>query len=164
LHTFFDEIDALVTKRGGESERVVMERMASQFFNELDSLTDLSQVIVVGATNREDLLDPALLRAGRFDFVLNFPVPDQKERLEIFQIHTREKPLSPDVDLVELAKCTEGMVGSHIEFICKRATMLAIAELINDPERKKSRKLTVSATYFNAALKEVQEKEGLLKC
>lgn len=161
---FFDEIDALVTKRGVESEGGVMGRMASQFFNELDSLSDLSQVIVIGATNREDLLDPALLRTGRFDFVFKFPFPDEKDRLEIFQVHTRGKPLSADVDLAELAKCTEGMVGSHIEFICKRATMIAIAELINDPQKIRQRKLTVSATHFNLALKEVKEKEGLLLC
>ena len=68
--------------------------MASQFFNELDNLSDLSQVIVLGATNREDLLDPTLMRAGRLDYVLQFPVPDEKDRFEIFQVHTQEKPLA----------------------------------------------------------------------
>jgi transitional endoplasmic reticulum ATPase len=138
--------------------------MVSQFFNELDNLSDLSQVIVLGATNREDLLDPALMRAGRLDYVLKFPIPDQKGRLEIFQIHTREKPLGRDVDLGELAKLTEGMAGSHIAFITQRATMLAIAELINDPEKSESRKLLVAASHFNAALKEIQEKEGFSSC
>jgi transitional endoplasmic reticulum ATPase len=138
--------------------------MVSQFFNELDNLSDLSQVIVLGATNREDLLDPALMRAGRLDYVLKFPIPDQKGRLEIFQIHTREKPLGRDVDLAELAKLTEGMAGSHIAFITQRATMLAIAELINDPEKSESRKLLVAASHFNAALKEIQEKEGFSSC
>ena len=70
-----------------------MERIASQFFNELDNLSDLSQVIVLGATNREDLLDPALTRAGRLDYILRFPLPDEKDRLEIFQVHTAGKAL-----------------------------------------------------------------------
>jgi len=161
---FFDEIDALVTTRGYGSEGGAVERMVSQFFNELDNLSDLSQVIVLGATNREDLLDPALMRAGRLDYVLRFPIPDEEERLEIFQVHTRERPLSDGVNLVELARHTAGMVGSHIASISKRATMLAIAELINDPEKNKSRKLLVAASHFNAALKEIQEKEEFSSC
>jgi transitional endoplasmic reticulum ATPase len=161
---FFDEIDALVTKRGCGSEGGAVERVVSQFFNELDNLSDLSQVIVLGATNREDLPDPALMRAGRLDYVLKFPIPDATERLEIFQVHTRERPLANDVNLEELARRTEGMAGSHIAFISQRATMLAIAELINDPEKSKSGRLLVAASHFNAALKEIQEKEGYSSC
>jgi transitional endoplasmic reticulum ATPase len=157
---FFDEIDALVTIRGHGGEGGSAERMASQFFNELDNLSDLSQVIVLGATNREDLLDPALMRAGRLDYILPFPNPDEEARLEIFQVHTQERPLSDDINLRELAIQTEGMAGSHIAFIVKRATMLAISELIHDPQKNKSRKLLVSTSHFNMALKEVREKEG----
>jgi transitional endoplasmic reticulum ATPase len=157
---FFDEIDALVTTRGYGSEGGAVERMASQFFNELDNLSDLSQVIVLGATNREDLLDPALMRAGRLDYILKFPIPDEKERLEIFRVHTKERPLADDVNLAGLAKSTAGMAGSHIAFIARRATMLAIGELIQDPDRSKSKKLLVTASHFEEALKEVQEKEG----
>ena len=133
---FFDEIDALVTNRGHGSDGGAVERMASQFFNELDNLSDLSQVIVLGATNREDLLDPALMRAGRLDYILKFPVPDLEERLEIFRVHTQERPLDDDVNLAELARHTAGMAGSHIAFIARRATMLAIGELIQDPDKK----------------------------
>ena len=161
---FFDEIDALVTTRGYGSEGGAVERMVSQFFNELDNLSDLSQVIVLGATNREDLLDPALMRAGRLDYVLRFPIPDEEERLEIFQVHTRERPLSDGVNLVELARHTAGMVGSHIASISKRATMLAIAELINDPQKNRPKELRVAPSHFNAALKEVQGKEGFSSC
>jgi transitional endoplasmic reticulum ATPase len=162
---FFDEIDALVTIRGHGNEGGAVERMASQFFNEFDNLSDLSQVIVLGATNREDLLDPALMRAGRLDYVLRFPIPDEEDRLEIFKVHTRERPLSDDVSLVELARHTSGMAGSHIAFIAQRATMLAIVELINDPEKKEqSRMLRVAPSHFNAALKEIQEKEGFSPC
>lgn len=157
---FFDEIDALVTRRGISSESGAVERVASQFFNELDRLSDLSQVIVLGATNREDLIDPALLRAGRLDFVLRFPVPDEKERLEIFKVHTKEKPLSADVDLGELSRETEGMVGSDIASICKRAAMLAIADLIHSSREESAEKLSVSVAYFRAAAGEVRKKNG----
>jgi transitional endoplasmic reticulum ATPase len=157
---FFDEIDALVTTRSYGSEGGAVERMASQFFNELDNLSDLSQVIVLGATNREDLLDPALMRAGRLDYILKFPMPDEEERLEIFRVHTQERPLGDDVNLAELAKRTAGMAGSHIAFIARRATMLAIGELIHDSDKSKSRKLLVTAFHLEEALKEVQEKEG----
>jgi transitional endoplasmic reticulum ATPase len=161
---FFDEIDALVTTRGYGSEGGAVERMASQFFNEMDNLSDLSQVIVLGATNREDLLDPALMRAGRLDYVLKFPIPDEAERFEIFQVHTKGRPLANDVNLAELAKGTAGMAGSHIAFVAQRATMLAIAELINDPQKSGSKELLVAACHFNAALKEIQEKEGFSSC
>lgn len=156
---FFDEIDALVTTRGYGSEGGAVERMASQFFNELDNLSDLSQVIVLGATNREDLLDPALMRAGRLDYILKFPIPDEEERLEIFRVHTIERPLADDVNLAELAKRTAGMAGSHIAFIARRATMLAIGELIHDSDKGKSKKLLVTASHLEEALKEVLEKE-----
>jgi len=157
---FFDEIDALVTTRGYGSEGGSVERMASQFFNELDNLSDLSQVIVLGATNREDLLDPALMRAGRLDYILKFPIPDEEERLEIFRVHTKERPLADDVNLAELAKRTAGMAGSHIAFIARRATMQAIGELIHHSGKGNSRKLLVTASHFEEALKEVQEKGG----
>ena len=157
---FFDEIDALVTTRGLTSDGGAAERVASQFFNELDNLSDLSQVIILGATNREDLLDPTLMRAGRLDAVLTFPIPDEKDRLEIFQIHTREKPLGGDVDLGEFAEGTEGMVGSQIAVICRSATMMAIAELIHGAERKPSSELQIRAFHFREAIKSLQKKEG----
>ena len=154
---FFDEIDALAPRRGAESDSGAVERMASQFFNELDALSDLSQVIVIGATNREDLLDPALTRPGRLDFILRFQIPDEKERLEIFQINTKGRPLGKDVDLKDLARKTEGMVGSSINFICKRAVMLAITEIIHGKKKKIPASLLVSAAHFKAALQELQE-------
>jgi transitional endoplasmic reticulum ATPase len=154
---FFDEIDALAPKRGAETDTGAVERMASQFFNELDSLSDLSQVVVIGATNREDLLDPALTRPGRLDYILKFHVPNEKERLEIFRINTIGRPLCSDVDLEGLAAKTEGMVGSHINFICKRAVMLAIAEIIHSRQEKTKGELLVSSVHFNNALQELQE-------
>jgi transitional endoplasmic reticulum ATPase len=90
---FFDEIDALIPKRGMVSEGGVSERVASQFFNELDNLSDVAQVVTLAATNRIELIDPTLLRAGRLDFHLEFPIPNREERLAIFKVHTNGKPL-----------------------------------------------------------------------
>jgi transitional endoplasmic reticulum ATPase len=161
---FFDEIDALVTTRGAGNEVGTMERVATQFFSELDKLSDLSEVIVLGATNREDLLDPALIRAGRLDFVLPFGVPDKDERIEIFKVHTSEKPIHPDTDLAELAAETEGMVGSDISYICKRATMLAIAERISRPGKAIQGSLSISANHFKTAISELRVKRGKATC
>jgi len=154
----------LITTRGSSSEVGTMERVATQFFNELDKLSDLSEVIVLGATNREDLLDPALTRAGRLDFVIPFRMPEQDERLDIFKVHTSEKPVHPDTDLAELAGLTEGMVGSDIAYICKRATMLAIAKRINRPGGPVHGKLSISAANFKTAIIEVRVKKGGATC
>jgi transitional endoplasmic reticulum ATPase len=161
---FFDEIDALAPKRGADTGSGAIERVASQFFNELDSLSDLSQVIVIGATNREDLLDPALVRPGRLDYILNFYAPDERERLEIFRIHTQGRPLGGDVDLGVLASITEGLVGSHIAFLCKRATMLAIAGLIHEQQGKNHEKLSVSAAHFKTAIEELRKSDEARPC
>ncbi len=124
---FFDEIDAIVPKRGSAgTEAHVTERVISQFLSEMDGIEELKGVVVLAATNRLDLIDPALLRSGRFDLLLELPVPDEDTRHEIFKIHTRGKPLDKDVDLRKLAKGTEGRAGADIEFICRRASMLAI--------------------------------------
>ena len=161
---FFDEIDALVPNRCLGSNEGATDRVASQFFNELDNLSDHSQVIVLGATNREDLLDPALMRAGRLDYVLQFPVPDEKERLEMFQVHTRERPLSRDVNMMELAKSTEGMVGSQIAFICKSAAMMAISELIDSPEEKPSTERLIAARHFIEVVRTIEKKKEFPAC
>ncbi len=155
---FFDEIDALVARRGASSEvgGGAPERVASQFFNELDTLSDLSEVIILGATNRQDLLDPSLMRAGRLDFVLPFPVPDEAARLEILKIHTKDRPLSAEVDLQELAGETAGMAGSDLAYICKRAAILAIGDVISLPGESRRMGLSVSVGHFRAAISEVQ--------
>jgi transitional endoplasmic reticulum ATPase len=157
---FFDEIDALIMARGLVTDSGAVERIASQFFNELDSLTDLSQVIVLGATNREELLDPALMRTGRLDYILKFSVPDEKDRLEIFQVHTRERPLGDDVDLVELAKTTEGMVGSQIASICRNAALMAVKEMIHLAEKKSFSRLLIRSMHFKEAIRSVRISEG----
>jgi transitional endoplasmic reticulum ATPase len=149
---FFDEIDALIPTRGNISEGGVSERVASQFFNELDNLSDVAQVITLAATNRIELIDPALLRAGRLDFHLEFPIPNREERLAIFNVHTNEKPLSPDVDFAELVNETDGLVGSKIASICRQATMMAIAELIHKSGRNRPNNLLVKHAHFTTAI------------
>jgi transitional endoplasmic reticulum ATPase len=150
---FFDEIDALGMSRNATLEASsTVERVSTQFFNELDNLSDHSQVIVLGASNREEFLDPALTRAGRLDCILRFPIPDEKDRLEIFKVHTGERPLHNDVNINDLVLLTDGMVGSQISFICRSAAMMAISERINSSGNPPA-KLIISARNFHDAIK-----------
>lgn len=128
---FLDEVDSIVPKRVSDSSGAnVTDRVISQFLTEMDGIEDLKGVVVLAATNRIDLIDPALLRSGRFDLMFEMPIPDEKTREQIFTIHTASKPLAKDVNLTKLAKSTEGLVGADIEFICRKASMIAIRELI----------------------------------
>lgn len=128
---FFDEIDALIPARGRNGDSQVTERVISQFLTELDGIEELKGVTVLAATNRPDIIDPALLRAGRFDIQIELPVPDQHARRDILAIHTRGKPLASDVDLDYLATATGDLVGADLEAICRHAAMLAIREFVN---------------------------------
>ncbi len=127
---FFDELDALAPRRGFGDASGVAERVISQLLTELDGIEELRGVVVLAATNRLDMVDPALLRPGRFDLLIQLPLPDATARLEIFRAHTRGKPLAEDVDLALLARETEGLTGADIEAICRRASMLAIREYL----------------------------------
>jgi len=126
----------------------------------MDGIEELKGVVVLAATNRLDLVDPAILRSGRFDILFELPKPDEKTRVEIFTIHTKNKPLAKEVDLKELAGKTEGKVGSDIEFICRKASMLAIREYIENqkslPDRQTGKnqnlELKISKRHFEEAL------------
>jgi transitional endoplasmic reticulum ATPase len=122
---FFDEIDALAPRRSG-SDSQVTERVVSQLLTEIDGIEVLKGVVVVASTNRMDLLDPALLRPGRFDLLVELPLPDRVARLAILQIHTRHMPLADPACLGALADQTEGLSGADLESLCRRAAMLAI--------------------------------------
>ncbi|GFP26771.1 transitional endoplasmic reticulum ATPase [Candidatus Hakubella thermalkaliphila] len=151
---FFDEIDALVPVRSaGVGDSHVTERVISQFLTELDGIEELKGVVVLAATNRLDIIDPALLRAGRFDFLLELPIPDERVRLEIFKVHTRGKPLAKDVHLETLANATSGFVGSDIESICRKASMLAIREFLDQKPQGDYTKFKIAARHFDEALK-----------
>ena len=129
---FFDEIDAIAPRKdSGFGDSHVTERVISQLLTEMDGLENLRGVVVIAATNRPDLLDPALLRPGRFDRILEVPVPDKETRLKILKIHTRNMPLAEDVNLEKLAEITEGYVGADIEALCREAALTALREDIN---------------------------------
>ena len=130
---FFDEIDALAPVRA-ITDRNGTDRLVSQLLLELDSLMDSANVIVVAATNRPDMVDPALMRPGRFDYIVELPLPNKAERLEIFKIHTAKMSLADGVDLDELTISTEGAVGSDIEAICKHAALSAMKRYVSDPQ------------------------------
>jgi len=154
---FFDELDSLTPLRGSGDSTHVSERVVSQFLTEMDGIEDLKGVVVLGASNRPDMIDPALLRAGRFDVVLELPVPNRAARLAIFQVHIRGKPLAPDVDLEALADQSEGLVGADIETIGRQASMLAIREFLeqNEGQSMDPTRFQISMRHFRAALQEV---------
>ncbi len=144
---FFDEIDSLCPRRGMSStDSGVTERIVNQMLTEMDGMEELYNVVIIGATNRPDRLDSALLRPGRFDRVILTPVPDEKSRLEILKIHTKKVPLR-DVDLKELAKKTEGYSGADLESLVREAAMMALR---NDMKAK-----YVEKKHFDMALKRV---------
>jgi transitional endoplasmic reticulum ATPase len=129
---FFDEIDALLPHRGSDSS-VVGDRVIAQFLAEMDGVEELRGVLVMGATNRLDLIDPAVLRPGRFDLLLKLPLPDLSARREIFQVHLRGKPLAKDIDCAELARRTDGASAADIAGACTRAALAAVRRVITSP-------------------------------
>jgi transitional endoplasmic reticulum ATPase len=146
---FLDEIDAIARMRGGISgDSGVMERVVNQLLTSMDGLESLEGVVVLGATNRPDMLDPALLRAGRFDRLLLIPVPDRDARLEILTVHTKNMPLAKDVHLEELAEELEGYSGADIQSLCREAGVLAMKE------KKKKKKVTLQ--HFHEAQESVR--------
>ena len=129
---FFDEIDALLPHRGSDGG-VVGDRVIAQFLAEMDGVEELRGVLVMGATNRLDLIDPAVLRPGRFDLVLKLPLPDLPARREIFQVHLRGKPLAKDIDCAALARRTDGVSAADIAGACTRAALAAVRRVITTP-------------------------------
>ena len=159
---FMDEIDSIAPARGGGfGDSHVTERVISQILTELDGLEELRDVVVIAATNRPDIIDPALLRPGRFDKLLYVPLPDLEARKEIFKIHTERKPLTADVEITKLAEATEGYTGADIAAICNTAVMLAIREHMDkykseEEIKKKAKELKISMKHFEEALKKVK--------
>ncbi len=156
---FFDEIDSIAPARGFRHDTSgVTDRIVNQLLTEMDGIIPLSNVVVIGATNRPDILDPALLRPGRFDRLIYVPPPDKEARKEIFKIHTRNMPLAEDVDLDKLAEITEGYTGADIEAVCREAAMIAL--------REKFEVRPISMKHFEEALKSIPPsltREDILK-
>jgi len=146
---FFDEIDAIAPRRGaGSEDSHVTERVVNQLLTEMDGLQELTDIVIVGATNRPDILDTSLLRPGRFDRIILTPVPDKRTRKEIFKVHTKGMPLDKDVNVAELVEKTDGYVGADIESIAREAAIFALRE---DMKAK-----TIKMNHFEKALEKVK--------
>ena len=136
---FFDEFDSLVPRRGmGFADSGVTERVISQLLTDMDGIVTLQDVVVLAATNRPDIVDPAVLRPGRFDRLIYVPEPDEKSRLEIFKIYTKDMPLTNDVDVVNLAKISKGYSGADIQALCREAALNALRGDMNAKEVRTS--------------------------
>jgi len=158
---FFDEIDSIVPPRGRDLGTNVTERVVSQILVELDGLDALKDVVVVAATNRPDMVDPALMRPGRIDRMLYIPEPDLEARKAIIRIHTRGKPLGPDLDMDRLAEQMEGYNGADIAATCSAASMAAINEHLakyRDPKEAAEHKgeLIITMGHFTRAFEKVK--------
>jgi transitional endoplasmic reticulum ATPase len=159
---FFDEMDAIAPSRGSSlGDSGVTERMVSQILTELDGLEELRDVVVMGATNRADMVDTALIRPGRFDRMLYVPSPDLEARKEIIRIHTRGMPLAVDVSVDKLAEQTETYTGAEISALCSAASIVAIKEYVEahpDPDDAKKHKeeLKVYNRHFEEAFNKVK--------
>ena len=155
---FFDEIDSFAGKRGVDSGTKVTERVLKSVVAEMDGLEDLNNIVVIGATNRPDMLDPAILRPGRFDKILLVGAPEEKGRLNILEIHTRKMPIGDGKKLLaperkeailkDLSKKTEGYTGADLEALTREAAMLALRESIDAK--------FVLEEHFNEAMKKIK--------
>jgi len=145
---FFDEIDSIAPARGFRHDSGVTDRIVNQLLAELDGIQTLKNVVVIGATNRADIIDSALLRPGRFDRIIYVPPPDKKARYEILKVHTRKVPLDKDVDLLRIAELTAGYSGADLEALVREAVVLAL--------RDKFEARPVSMRYFLKALEIVK--------
>ncbi len=156
---FFDEIDAIASKRGsGAGDSQVGERVVSQLLTELDGLEELEDVVVVAATNRPDLIDDALTRAGRIERQIEVGVPDETTRREILAIHTRDRPLADTVDLDAMAAATDGVVGADLAALCREAATGAVREhVLAETEGTPTpvEAIVLTGAHFDAALDEL---------
>ncbi|MCU0860613.1 MAG: AAA family ATPase, partial [Thermoplasmata archaeon] len=156
---FLDEIDAIAPVRGTASDSGVTERVISQLLTEMDGLEQLHNVVVIAATNRPDILDPALMRPGRFDRLVYIGPPDLEARKEILRIHAKGRPLDDDVDLDKLAAKMENFTGAEIAAVANEAVMLSIRDYVlegGDVSEDKIKDRKVGAKYFEKAMENVQ--------
>jgi len=156
---FFDEIDALVPARSaGGSDAHVAERVLSQFLTELDGVEELKGVLVLGATNRPDMLDPAILRPGRFDEIVDIALPDEESRRLIFEVHLRNKPLAPGISASDLAAGTDGFSGADIQGVCAKAALRAVRRAVTSKieHPQEEAPVTILPDDLETALKEAK--------
>lgn len=157
---FLDEIDAIAPSRSsGTSDSHVTERVVSQILTEIDGLEELHNVVVIGATNRLDIVDSALLRPGRFDRIIEVPMPDAKGRESIFKIHTKKKPLAENIDFTKLVEYTDGFSGAEVASVCNRAAMTAIKRFVNNKE-KSVKSIKITQEDFVNAINKIRPKKA----
>lgn len=155
---FMDEIDSITGTRGGGEDSKVTERVISQMLTEMDGLEALNDVVVIAATNRPDIVDPALLRPGRFDKSIYIGLPDLEARKSILKIHAKGKPLDEDVDFDEIAKKTEEYSGADLAAVVNEAVMLAVKEIVESgeiPSDEELAKKRIGMDYFHKALEAI---------
>ncbi|TFH43504.1 MAG: AAA family ATPase, partial [ANME-2 cluster archaeon] len=158
---FFDEVDSIAPHRGTGFDNHVTERVISQILTEMDGMEELKDVLVIAATNRPDMIEPALLRPGRLDRLVYVTPPDAEARKAIFRIHLNKKPINKNVDLNELSMMTEGYVGADIEAICREASILALREMIEpgmdrETVKERSNSITITMDHFDKAMTRVK--------
>lgn len=151
---FFDEIDALAPVRMESSINRVSERVVSQLLTEMDGIEELRGVFIVAATNRIDMIDPALLRSGRFDAFIEIPDPDEKALLEILKVHTRGKPLAKNLNLKKIASQIIGFTGADVELLCNRASLISIRDHLS----KRDGTIKINQNHFDMAIQEIKTK------
>ncbi|RMW37789.1 MAG: AAA family ATPase [Nitrosopumilus sp.] len=163
---FFDEIDSIAPIRGAGGETAVTERVVSQLLTELDGMENMHGVVVLAATNRADMIDPALLRPGRFDKIIQVPNPDKDSRKRILEINAEKIPMGDDVDMEKIAEITDGMSGADTSSIANTAVSLVIHEFLDKhPDVKDVEKSSIEAKvtmkHFEEAVKKVREQKDL---
>ena len=155
---FFDEIDAIAPARGNSvGDGQIGDRMVGQLLLEFDALDEAAGVVVLAATNRPDLVDPALMRPGRFDLVIDLPAPDRDARLAILNVQCRNTPLGSAVDLGTLADGTDGLTGADLVALCQRAKMRAIGASIEGQPGQDFAPFSIDAGHFDAAHREIRQ-------
>jgi len=158
---FFDEIDSIAPVRGLGGDSLVTERVVSQLLTELDGIHTLNGVVTIAATNRSDMIDPALLRPGRFDRIVYVPLPDKKTRKKIIEIHSSDKPISKDIDFEKIAELTEGFSGADVSSVVNTAVSLVLHEYLqkyNTPEdaAKHASEAHVTMKHFEDAIRKIK--------
>ena len=162
---FFDEIDSIAPTRGMGGDSMVTERVVSQLLTELDGIQALSGVVVIAATNRADMIDPALLRPGRFDKIVFVPMPDKVARQRILEIHAKDKPIGPDVDFAKISEMTEGFSGADTSAVANTAVSLVLHEYLAKPDMEEAAKHASEAhvllRHFEEAVRKIKtQREG----
>jgi transitional endoplasmic reticulum ATPase len=147
---FIDEIDSIAPKRSEDDPTRVGERLVSTLLTELDGIKSNRKILILGATNRLDMIDPALLRPGRFDRIIEIKPPNKEDRLEILKIHTKKMPLEEDVNLEQIAEITEGFTGAQLSDIVRKAALQALRS-----------NTKVKQEYFIKAIEESKEKTNI---